>query len=211
MIVERVTVSVPPGFLENCYLVSDDRGATRVAVIDPGGQPEEILRALDGRVVDSIILTHGHFDHIGAVTDLVETTGAVVIAHSLEADSITGAIDNGPRSITKLIKPVTVDRVVDDGDIIQVGEKELKIYHTPGHTIGSMCLYDSEDHQLLAGDTLFFEAVGRTDFPTGSAVQQRESIARLFELPDDTRVYPGHDEDTTIGHEKVYGPLADIV
>jgi len=211
MFVERVEVMVAPGFIENCYIVSEGKGASHVIVVDPGSQPELILDRLAGRILDCIVLTHGHFDHTGAVIDLVEATGAEVVAHSMEAEMVVDPSIEGPEATRCLIDEIEVDRVVEDGDLIPVGNASLTVLHTPGHTSGSMCLYNEEGHILLAGDTLFYEAVGRTDFPTGSGSAQRGSIKRLFTLPDVTRVYPGHDGDTSIGHEKRFNPLASII
>jgi glyoxylase-like metal-dependent hydrolase (beta-lactamase superfamily II) len=109
------------------------------------------------------------------------------------------------------IKPVKVARAVDEGDSIPVGAQKLSVLHTPGHSIGSMCLYDEASGILIAGDTLFYGAVGRTDLPTGDGAQQKESLKKLAQLPDETKVYCGHDEDTTIGREKRYGYLGLVL
>ena len=211
MIVEKVEVVIAPGFTENCYLLSEDEGATSVVVVDPGSQPDLIQTRLNNRKLDSIVLTHGHFDHIGAVCQLVKETGAEVIAHAIDAEAVTDSSEINLGHRIQRIEAIHVDRRVEEGDSIAVGKQSLKVIHTPGHTAGSICLFDDVGHILLSGDTLFFEDVGRTDFPTGDAGQQRQSIRRLFDLPDDTRVYPGHDRETTIGHEKQYGPMAGLV
>jgi len=202
MFVERVEVRIAGGFYENCYLVSEGKGTSPVTIIDPGSQAEVILKAVGDRVVERIILTHRHYDHTGAVIDLVEATGAEVVAFALEAQAICDNTETGPLSAQARTKRIHVDRTVEEGDTIAVGKSLLEVLHTPGHTEGSMCLYDAKDHILLAGDTLFFEAVGRCDLPTGDEAQMRQSIAKLFLLPDDTVVHPGHDADTTIQHEK---------
>ena len=207
MRVERVEVTIKFGFTENCYIVSEDENASHVLVIDPGAEPDVILAALSGRTVDAIVLTHRHYDHIGALYDLVKATGAEVIAHELDAEAISTYTGSGLLANLKPLEPVKVTRSVDEGDSISIGTRELKVMHTPGHSIGSMCLYDEADHILLSGDTLFFEALGRTDLATGSAVQQRQSMQKLVCLPDDTVVHPGHDADTNIGYEKRYGSL----
>lgn len=202
MFVERVEVRIYPGFTENCYIVSPSQGAPSVVLVDPGAQPQLILRALGSRTVTSIILTHRHYDHTGAVHQLVQATGAQVIAHQLDGPAIEQNQTTGPMSAKAKTRPIKVDRLVAEGDTINVGAEELKVLHTPGHTQGCMCLYAPQDHLLLAGDTLFHEAVGRTDLPTGDAEEMRRSIARLLSLPEDTHVYPGHDRETTIGHER---------
>jgi len=208
MLVEKLEVLVGPGFTENCYILGDTDKSSPVLIVDPGAQPRLIVEKLAGRIVDSIILTHRHYDHIGAVGELVSVTGASVIAHAIDAQAIQEQLGIGPDIRYLRMKPFTIDRTIKNGDIIQLGDMRLEVIHTPGHTTGSICLYSKEDQTLLAGDTIFFEAVGRTDLPSGNAQQQQQSIRRLFLLPDDTKVYCGHDEDTTIEHEKRYGPFA---
>ena len=211
MFVEKVEVKVSLGFSENCYLVSEKRGDSSVLVVDPGAQPQMIRGALNGRSVDSVVLTHRHFDHVGAVSAIINDTGTEVIAHTIEAEALEGLIGVGPQGRHDTPDPFNVDRTVDEGDMIKVGDSVLRVLHTPGHTAGSICLYDEDDHLLLAGDTLFYEDVGRTDFPSGSKAQQDESLKRLCHLPDDTIIYPGHGPDTSIGHEKRCGPMARFI
>jgi len=206
--VEKLEVLVGPGFTENCYIIGDGDKTSPVFIIDPGAQPTRIVEKLDGRIVDSIILTHRHYDHIGAVGELVSATGARVIAHSIDAQAIQKQAGVGPDIRYLRMKPIGIDRSVEDGDVIVLGDIKLEVIHTPGHSTGSMCLYSKEGQALFAGDTMFFEEVGRTDLPSGNAQQQQRSIQRLYQLPDDTKVYCGHDADTTIAHEKRYGPLA---
>jgi glyoxylase-like metal-dependent hydrolase (beta-lactamase superfamily II) len=184
--------------------------AASVIVVDPGAEVEKILAAIDGRRVEALVLTHRHYDHVGALSDLREATGATVIAHTLDAKSISGEEKENPAIAFRSAKPTPIDRLVEDGDVIALGASRIRVLHTPGHTIGSMCLYDEAGGVLISGDTIFFEAVGRTDFPTGSVEQQRESLQVLAKLPDATIIYPGHDASTTIAHEKQYGVLRGI-
>jgi glyoxylase-like metal-dependent hydrolase (beta-lactamase superfamily II) len=208
MYVERVEVAIAPDFTENCYLVSEGPEATHVVIVDPGAEAKKILSAVGDRTVDSIILTHRHYDHIGALKKLVRVTGAEVIAHSLDADAIAHPELPPLKLLNRAaFKSLAVTRTVEEGDLIAVGSGQLSVLHTPGHTIGSMCLYDEEGRELIAGDTLFYGAVGRTDLPTGDAVLQRKSIKKLALLPDETIVHPGHDQDTSIGRERQYGYL----
>ncbi|MDR1082884.1 MAG: MBL fold metallo-hydrolase [Coriobacteriales bacterium] len=205
MRVERVEVQIGPGFIENCYILSDAADATRVTVVDPGAQVEKIRAAVGDRTVERIVLTHRHYDHVGALAQLVQATGAEVVAHTLDAQAISEPAPSRlspARHATPTGVPVT--KTVEDGDIIRVGNTQLSVLYTPGHTIGSICLYDDNDHILIAGDTLFRGAVGRTDLPTGNAAQQRESLRKLAQLPGDTKVHPGHDQDTSIGRELGY-------
>ncbi|MDR1014354.1 MAG: MBL fold metallo-hydrolase [Coriobacteriales bacterium] len=210
MQVERVEVQIAPGFIENCYIISDAPDATGVIVVDPGAQPRKILKALNKRKVDYIVLTHAHYDHIGALSALARKTGAGVVAHALDAEAISNPSIRGITVPHILKKPAPVTWAVEDGDIITVGSGQLRVIHTPGHTIGSMCLYDEAGHILIAGDTLFYGAVGRTDLPTGDATQQCESLCKLAALPDETMVHPGHEEDTSIGRERRYGFLGFV-
>ena len=210
MQVEKLEVLVGPGFTENCYILGDVNTKQHVFVIDPGAQSKRILERIGDRLIEGIILTYRHYDHIGAVGELVAATGAKVIAHSIDAQAIHEQAGIGPDIRYLRMKPFVIDRTVEDGDEIMLGDMRLVVLHTPGHTSGSMCLYEERTKALFAGDTLFYEAVGRTDLPSGDARQQRESMGRLFKLPDDTKVYPGHEDNTTIGHEKRYGPLASV-
>jgi glyoxylase-like metal-dependent hydrolase (beta-lactamase superfamily II) len=157
------------------------------------------------------VLTHRHFDHIGALPQILRHADVPLIAHTLEAEAINEHFRKPLAALRSLFAPVLVSKTVDEGDFISVGDARLSVLHTPGHTIGSMCLYDAEEGVLIAGDTLFFEAVGRTDLPTGDVRQQRGSLKKLSALPEDTRVYPGHDQATTIAHEKEQGFLRDWV
>ncbi|HBT96056.1 MAG TPA: MBL fold metallo-hydrolase [Coriobacteriia bacterium] len=204
MRVEKVEVLISSGFTENCYILSESEYGKNVIICDPGAQASKILNVVGSRSVEKIILTHRHYDHIGAL-DGLKKTGAEVLAHGKDARVVSDGVDDD-EGIDDA-EMVVVDRTLEDGDTISLGGVELKVLHTPGHTIGSICLYDAADNSLIAGDTLFYRAVGRTDFPTGSFSQQRESLKKLAELPDETVVYPGHDNDTTIGQEKKFGVL----
>jgi glyoxylase-like metal-dependent hydrolase (beta-lactamase superfamily II) len=205
--VEELEVMIEPGFTENCYILTSSKEPDHVVIIDPGAQAEKVAQAVGPRIVDSIILTHRHHDHTGAASALVKKTGAQVFAHRLDADEITSVDQERYSFESTEPDPVESVTIVEDGDRIPVGTESLLVIHTPGHSIGSICLYNEPDGILIAGDTLFFEAVGRTDFPTGDARQQQESLKKLAKLPDETRVYPGHDVGTTIGHERRYGYL----
>jgi glyoxylase-like metal-dependent hydrolase (beta-lactamase superfamily II) len=213
MYVEKIEITIAAGFVENCYLLSEGVDATHVTIVDPGAQAKRIRKAIRGRTVDAIILTHRHFDHMAAAATLAKETGAEVIAHRLDAQAVSNSAQIGlpsnPGSFVHrmTIRPVKVTRTVDEGDSILVGTEKLSVLHTPGHTIGSMCLYDEAGGILITGDTLFYGAIGRTDLPTGDSAQQKESLKKLVKLPDETKVYCGHDEDTTIGREKRYGYL----
>jgi glyoxylase-like metal-dependent hydrolase (beta-lactamase superfamily II) len=189
----------------NCWLVSDDADGP-VLVIDPGGNADALLREIGEREVAGVVLTHGHFDHLGAVGEVIEATGAPLSVHEADAESITDAMGTGgaPFGFQETAPPA--DHVLVEGDTVAAGNVELEVLHTPGHTPGSICLLG--DGHLFSGDTIFQLGVGRTDFPGGDARALKTSIAeRLAPLPDGTEVHPGHGPDTTIGHERRLNPF----
>jgi hydroxyacylglutathione hydrolase len=193
-----------------CYILGDEE--TREAVvIDPGGDAAEILRLLkaDRLKVVAIINTHGHFDHTLANAELKRRTGAPVCVHTADAPLLTtpgfarafGFAD---------AEPVEPDRLLEEGDEIAFGPHRLTVIHTPGHSAGSIALLLDEGGRkvLFVGDTLFYNGVGRTDLPGGSAEALLDSVRRkLFPLGDDALVYPGHGPDTTLGRERRSNPF----
>lgn len=153
-------------------------------------------------------MTHGHFDHIGAVRELVRSFPMPVYAGRQEEKLLSDPQLNLSAAYGA---PVTVKapHLLDDGQEISLLGRKWKVIATPGHTEGSVCYYVEQEKALFSGDTLFCESYGRTDFPTGSGRALRDSVTeKLFVLPEDTIVYPGHEAQTDIGHEKRYNPLA---
>lgn len=188
----------------NVWLLGDDRG---LVVVDPGCHVQEILAAIDGRPVDAIVLTHGHWDHVGAAKALRDATGAPVAAGAQDVPAITGEVAfEGHRRF----EPCPVDRVMDDGDELQAGGTTWRVLATPGHSPGSICLFaegaDGRAPILIAGDTLFQGTHGRTDFEGGDPAAMEQSLARLAQLPADTVVLPGHNAPTTIDQERRWLP-----
>lgn len=189
----------------NVYIISD--GQTTI-VVDPSCKVDEIMAALDGRRVDAIVLTHCHFDHIGAARDLRDSTGAIVIASDIDARIITG--EEKPVIKGRQVTPCPVDYRLHHKDVVQIGAMPWKVISTPGHTKGSICLFidpqfgmDPDKAPLLiSGDTLFCGGIGRVDFEGGSMQDMRKSLKRLAALPDETVVLPGHGELTTIKNER---------
>jgi hydroxyacylglutathione hydrolase len=195
----------------NCWVVSD--GAGTAVVIDPGDEPDAIMDAVGKDRVGAIILTHCHFDHLGAASTLVSTTGAPLMIHSMDAGFVHTAVGTGgvlfgfPDSVAP-----TPDRELEDGEVVNVGELSFEVMLTPGHTPGSICLLtrDTSDGlpHLFSGDTLFAGSIGRTDFPRGDSRAMIRSLAgRIAGLTDETVVHPGHGPETTIGREKRVNPF----
>lgn len=188
----------------NCFLVSDGGGGPLI-VVDPAGGDAELLAAIGTRPVEAVVLTHGHFDHLGAVRSVLTATGCPLLVHEADARAITSAERSGGAMFGFDYTAPAADRLLVDGDFVQAGGLRMTVIHTPGHTPGSICLL-GEGH-LLSGDTLFAGSVGRTDFPGGDPQAMRRSIGLLANLPDETRVYSGHGPDTTIGRERRVNPF----
>ena len=192
----------------NCYFVYRE-GTSDVIFFDPADKGDYIYETLKDKDlhVKGILLTHGHFDHIWGCNKLRELSGAPIYAYEEEKVLCEDAVVNVSEQVGR---PYTVipDRYLKDGEEITIADMTCKLIATPGHTVGSCCYYFEEAGILIAGDTLFEESVGRTDLATGSAGTLVRSIKdKLFTLPDDTKVYPGHGDITTIGHEKKYNPF----
>ncbi|MCR5282916.1 MAG: MBL fold metallo-hydrolase [Lachnospiraceae bacterium] len=184
-------------------------GEKDVLVFDPAAHGDMIYQKLSehGFTVRGIYLTHGHFDHIYGLKALKELTGADVFAYEEERE-LCGDVQMNVSDLFGRSVTAEVDTYLSDGAKIGYGNINGRLIATPGHTQGSCCYYFEEDGILISGDTLFEESVGRTDFPTGSTSKLVRSIQdKLFVLPDDTKVFPGHGEQTTIGHEKKYNPV----
>lgn len=192
----------------NCYFIINEETKETI-IVDPADKPERINAKISGEQLMpvAILLTHGHFDHIMAVEELSRTYTIPYYIHEQEAELLESPDLNGAFMLRSNIS-VKRDKVFQDKEVLNLGGMNFEIIHTPGHTAGSACFYLSEEGVLFSGDTLFFESVGRTDLPTGNNVIILKSLReKLFELPEETKVYPGHGMTTTIGHEKNNNPF----
>ena len=193
----------------NCYVV-ENPDSQKVLIVDPGDSPLEIERQIDEIDGDpeAILLTHGHFDHMLAADALRKKYHIPVYVHEKEQHLLGDPKEN----LSGLwSKPYTMqaDKTVKEGDVLHLADFEIHVLATPGHTAGGVCYYIPAAKTLFSGDTLFFESYGRYDFPTSSGRELTASVKRLLkELPGDVTVYPGHNDETTIEHEKRYNPLA---
>ena len=192
----------------NCYFLFSEE-TKKAIVIDPADNGNLIYDKLtqNGFSVEAILLTHGHFDHIWGSKELRELSGAKIYALDKE-QTLCESVDNNLSAMVGRAYTVVPDEYVADGAELTFDNISFKVIATPGHTIGSCCYYVEKAGILISGDTLFQESTGRTDFPTGSMSSIVRSIReKLFVLPDDTKVYPGHGDSTTIGYEKKYNPF----
>ncbi len=183
----------------NCYLISTDKAAV---VIDPGFKTEitaDFLKANEGKA-RMILITHAHFDHIGGAEALRDETGVEIGIGELDAPALRDTEFNLSDKFHAHIAPFSADRTFCDGEKFSVGDIDFEVILTPGHTVGGVSYLSGES--LFSGDTLFAGAVGRTDMPGGSLKALKKSLKRLIALPEETKVYPGHGDFTTVGYEK---------
>ena len=171
-----------------CYILWDD-AAESCVVIDPGAEPERILAACEGRGIEAILLTHGHFDHIGAVAELAKT-GAEIVIHREDAPMLGDPRLNAGWLVGWNITAPQATRTLREGETITYAGVTFTVLHTPGHTPGSVCYQAGE--KLFTGDTLFHYGYGRTDLPGGSMRQLAESLRRLQTIAGECEIYPGH-------------------
>ena len=204
------TASLTVGELAvNCwFLVNEDR--KEALVFDPGDEAERIRSYAEqkGWKIAGILLTHGHADHMGGAEELKRLTEAEIYALAEEEPLLKNGKTNLSVFIMRRVITMEADEYVRDGQELTLSGIRLKVLRTPGHTPGGCCFYCEEAGCVFAGDTLFQGSVGRSDFPGGSMSELVRSVKeKLFPLPDDTKVYPGHGEETSIGYEKKYNPF----
>lgn len=192
----------------NCYIVGCAQ-TNETMIIDPGDEAERILKAVHaaGLETTDIVLTHFHFDHILAADALHEETGAMLHIHESEADHL-----RHPPTLFRAFSPdipqgLEADNLLQEGDALSVGDLNIRVLHTPGHSPGGVSLWLPEEEAIFCGDTLFREGLGRSDLPGGDHQALIRSIReKILTLPKETRVYPGHGAPTTVVHEKRHNP-----
>jgi glyoxylase-like metal-dependent hydrolase (beta-lactamase superfamily II) len=193
----------------NCYIGINEE-TKECFIVDPATCPPEFVSYIKnaGLTVKAVLLTHGHFDHIMGLDALLKEFSVPVYAHEAEREVLESEQLNSSASMLGQPYSFSGADYVTNRQELRIAGFEIRVIYTPGHTIGGCCYYIEKEKALFSGDTLFHGSVGRTDLPTGSMGQLVSSVRdRLFVLPDDTQVYPGHMEETTIGYEKKYNPF----
>lgn len=203
-------LQIPLGALQtNCYVLFHGEVCL---IIDPGGEGEKLIDWLknNNKKPLAILLTHTHFDHIGAVDLLREHYQIPVYVHRKEEDWLENPLMNGS-ALFFPDRPLTVkkaDKIIEQEGKLSIGPFQIKVFETPGHSPGSISFYLEEKDVLFAGDTLFYGSIGRTDLPGGSMEQLLQAIkTKIFTLPEKTTVLPGHGPETTVIREKQYNPF----
>ena len=197
MNIERVVVGE---LSENCYIVSQP-GRRDALVIDPGAQAEKIRAALGGRSVAAVLLTHGHFDHTGALSAFA---GVPIYIHEADAPMLSDShLSVGDGNGDLRPRPAAT-HLLADGEQLHLAGLDIAVLHTPGHTPGSVCLIAGDT--MFSGDTLFAGSCGRTDLPCGDAREMRDSLRKLAKLEENYRVCPGHGPSSTLDREKKTNP-----
>jgi len=206
----RIDRLILGAFETNCYVVRKDESARECLIVDTGLDATDLVEFLDQHQLTpvAVVLTHGHADHIVGLAALRQRYPQIkVLIHQLDAQSLTNSDANLSALAGMTFSTEPADVLLREGDMIEEAGIRLKVLHTPGHTLGGICLYAESEAIVFAGDTLFADSVGRADFPGGDMDQLIESIRdKLLTLPDKTAVYPGHGMRTTIGRERRANP-----
>lgn len=203
MFIERIPAGV---YAVNCYIFADDK-TDKAVVVDPGGDVDKIIEVLENNdlKLNYIILTHGHGDHIGGVEELRDKTQAPIYIHKDDANMLRNANINHSTTIVGSKVEIEPDHLLEDGDVLDLGELKLNFIHTPGHTKGGVCI--QVENALFTGDTLFANSIGRTDLEGGNQEELIDSIKnKLFVLNEELTVFPGHGPASTLRIEKTTNP-----
>ena len=209
MIIERLTVGM---FQTNCYLLADHEHRKAV-VIDPGAEGKRICSRLEelGLELSAILVTHAHFDHTMAAWTLKKRCGGEIYLNSEDRKSLLETIFGLAARFfpeTHPVSPDEVDRTLSQGDRLEFGPIRIEVLSTPGHTPGHVSFYLRDQGVIFSGDLIFAGSIGRTDMAGGSFQQLLDSVrSKLFPLPDETVIYPGHGPSTTVGEEKKHNPF----
>lgn len=192
----------------NCFILGCSETKEGV-VVDPGADGALILAKIRelGLTIKYVINTHGHFDHVGGNSGILQATGAQLLIHQADVPFLSKVANTAAIYGASAENSPAPDGFLADGATVTFGRETLTVLHTPGHTPGGCCLYHAPSAQVITGDTLFADGVGRTDFPGSSHADLVAGIkGKLFTLPDQTTAWPGHGLSTTIGHEKKHNP-----
>jgi glyoxylase-like metal-dependent hydrolase (beta-lactamase superfamily II) len=206
----KVYVVPVTAYQQNCSLLVCEQ-TNKAAIVDPGGEPELILRQVAdvNADVEKILLTHGHFDHAGGAVDLAEQLGVPIEGpHRDDAFLLQGLPEWSAQFNLPKTRSCTPDRWLEEGDTVRFGAQVLQVLHCPGHTPGHLVLFHAQDRIALVGDVLFQGSIGRTDFPRGDHDTLLASIRqKLWPLGDDVRFLPGHGPTSTFGQERRNNPF----
>lgn len=199
----KVKVEIVGAMQENTYFAIEDE-TNNAIIVDPGEEADKLIAIIEKENLNLkyIVLTHAHFDHIGACSKIKERFNVPIVIGEGEEILLENAENNLSAQFSKKIE-MKADKILKDGDIFKFGEELFfKTIQTTGHTPGGICLYFEKENVIFTGDTLFYGSVGRTDFPYGNSENLIKSLKKLKNLPDETVVYSGHGDKTTIGTEK---------
>lgn len=205
----KIKILVLGGMSTNCYLMYQE-DTKEAIIVDPAAEADVITKHIRelSLTPKAILLTHGHFDHIGAVHSIKEEYGILVYGHEAEKE----LLENGKYNLSSMFNGkllIKLDEMLVDGQILKIAGFSIRVLHTPGHTAGGVCYYLEKEKLLFSGDTIFAGSVGRTDFPTGDMGVLMRSIREVvLQLPDDVEIYPGHGEQTNVGYERTHNPFA---
>ena len=189
----------PGSWGSNCYLLTV---GSHAALVDPSANAAVLMDAVaqKGAVLDFILLTHGHFDHIVSIDTLRQYTDAPVMIHEDDSEMLGDSTKNAFFTFFRQERTYRdADRLLTDGDVLMLGEETIRVVHTPGHSAGSVCYLCNEDQLLLTGDTLFDEGIGRTDLWKGDSDRLRSSLQKLRTYPQNMHIYPGHGAPARLG------------